>query len=226
MSAKATQQQQSSAKGRRIGRPRDPSNIVGREALITATCELLKTVPPNEINGTVVARESGVDPSLLRYYFKDRSGLLVAAAERLTTEFGQRFEEAVTDQRTQSARDRLLTRINALIELESAYPFFHRLILEEVMVSGRPEAQALITNLTNRGVAHYRAIIDDGVSEGLLRQVNPSMLFVAVVGLCEFLASAKKLLAISDPAKPNLIEDYKAFICRLVLDGVSAPAAG
>jgi len=39
------------------------------------------------VGRAAVAREAGVDPSLIRYYFKNRSLLLLAAFKKLTDEY-------------------------------------------------------------------------------------------------------------------------------------------
>ncbi len=66
---------------------------MGREALITRTCEMLMQMPPNKITRAEVARHMNVDPSLIRYYFRDRATLLLAAVARLTAELSRLMDE-------------------------------------------------------------------------------------------------------------------------------------
>jgi AcrR family transcriptional regulator len=44
---------------------------------------MLTRLPPNNITRAEIARHMNVDRSLIRYYLRDRSTLLIAAAERL-----------------------------------------------------------------------------------------------------------------------------------------------
>ena len=62
------------------GRPVTGENDVGRERLITAAQTLLKTLPPARVTISRIAQEAGVDPALVRYYFGDRTRLLMAVA--------------------------------------------------------------------------------------------------------------------------------------------------
>src|SRR6202167_2815730 len=141
-------------KRRGIGRPAAGAQTVGREALITRTCEMLTELPPNRITRAEVARHMNVDPSLIRYYFRDRSTLLVAAAERLVDTFQQLLDEELA-QSDMSAAGRLRARISALLKLNITYPFFHRLMIDElVKIDSRP-AQRFLDELTHKGVSGY-----------------------------------------------------------------------
>jgi len=212
----------SSSKNRRaIGRPAAGDPGVGRGALIDKTCELLKELPPNRVTRAEVARHTNVDPSLIRYYFHDRSSLLIAAAERLSAEFTRMLEEELK-RAGDGAEGLLLARVNALLKFEIAYPFFHRLLLEEVMSSKAPAARKLLSELTKRAVSAYSSIIDGGTKSGALRKVDPAFLFLAVIGMCEFFVSGMPMLKVAvknvDPKTTG--ERYRVFVSDLLLNGI------
>ena len=71
----------SSSRKRGQGRPTDGG--VGRQAIIDSAKKLLRELPPARITISLVAREAGVDPALIRYYFKDRSNLLMEVVNDL-----------------------------------------------------------------------------------------------------------------------------------------------
>ena len=56
------------------GRPAEQS--VGRDTLLETAKRLIKVLPPARVTISLIAREAGVDPALVRYYFGDRSKLL------------------------------------------------------------------------------------------------------------------------------------------------------
>src|ERR1700722_11073192 len=121
---------------------------VGREALINRTCELLTQMPPNRITRAEVARHMGVDPSLIRYYFRDRSMLLLAAVEKLTAEFTQILEQQL-QQAGPGPENALRARVSALLEFEISYPFFHRLLVDEFANLSSPAATRFLQQLTS-----------------------------------------------------------------------------
>lgn len=213
-----------SRKRRGIGRPATGAQTVGRDALIARTCEMLTELPPNRITRAEVARHMNVDPSLIRYYFRDRSTLLVAAAERLVETFQQTLDEelAASDM---SAEGRLRARISALLKLNINYPFFHRLMIDELMkIESRP-AQRFLEEITHRGVGGYGGIVDAGVKEGTFRKVNSAFLFLAVIGVCEFFVNGMPFLRIAmgkDFDERSVAARYREFICELLTAGLKA----
>jgi TetR/AcrR family transcriptional regulator len=207
---------------RAIGRPANDSSTVGREALIEATCELLKEVPPRLLTRAQVARLSGVDPSLIRYYFKNVHVLLIEAAKL----FNQKYVQKIGLLNQQTGKDpeaRIKVRIGALIDLIAEYPYYQRLVVEEILESDHPEAKALMERMTTGGVDSYGSIVEDGVAQGLFRQVDPKLLFTTVIGLAEFQTTAHALVNLAERKGQIDVEfrdTYKQFVIELVLRGL------
>jgi TetR/AcrR family transcriptional regulator len=212
----------SSGKHRGIGRPAAGQQTVGREALITRTCEMLMQMPPNKITRAEVARHMNVDPSLIRYYFRDRATLLLAAVARLNSELSRLMEEelARSDLTPQS---RLRARVSALLKLNVTYPFFHRLMIDELVTLDSPSAVRFVEQLTQEGVAGYAEIIEAGVKEGVFRRTNVPFLFLAVIGMCEFFVNGMPILRIAMGRQFDaraISQRYREFICELLLNGL------
>jgi AcrR family transcriptional regulator len=209
--------------GRRgIGRPAAGPHAVGREALIARTCELLTQLPPNRITRAEVARHMGVDPSLIRYYFRDRSVLLLAAVEKLTDEFSHLLQQEL-QQAGDGPQNELRARIAALLKFEITYPFFHRLLIDEFLQLNSPAANRFLQQLTSNAVAGYGAILEAGRVAGVFRRTDPAFLFLVVVGMCEFFVKGMPVLRLA--LGKNLDERgasvrYRDFICELVLNGL------
>jgi TetR/AcrR family transcriptional regulator len=209
-------------KQRGIGRPAAGQQTVGREALITRTCEMLMQMPPNRITRAEVARHMNVDPSLIRYYFRDRSTLLLAAVARLTAELSRLMEEELARSDLTPA-SRLRARVSALLKLNVTYPFFHRLMIDELVNLNTPAAVRFVDQLTREGVAGYAEIIETGVREGVFRHTNVPFLFLAVIGMCEFFINGMPILRIAmgkDFDQRAISQRYREFICDMILDGL------
>jgi TetR/AcrR family transcriptional regulator len=210
---------------RGIGRPpTGATHAVGREALITKACELLTRLPPSEVTRAAVARSMGVDPSLIRYYFRDRATLLLAAVERLTKQFVADVED---DKRKSDANapDRLRARLTSLLRLNFTYPHFHQLIVDEVSSMNSTAARELLERLTARGLDSYRGIMQAGVKDGSLRDVNIRFLFIAIIGMTHFFVSGAPIVRIAvgeDAYNEGLMEQYGKFLCDILLHGLQA----
>ena len=215
------------SRGRPSASAKNVDASVGRDALIDATIELLKNMPPAKITPVVVARAIGAHPSLIRYYFHNRATLLVAVTEKLTQRFAAKFDQSAHSDGT--AEERLCARIGAMIDLNATYPFFHQLFAQEIAGSEDPAARTMITQFTNRGTAAYGSVLRAGLADGSFRGMDPSLLYVAVVGMSEFFVSARRQFEIAqgfDVDEAELREAYKAFVCDLVLNGVRSRKGG
>src|SRR4051812_49389758 len=74
----------SAAKTKRTpGRPVSAGAPDAKEAIIQAAERLLKDNLPSQVTNSMIAREAGADPALIRYYFGDRASLFMAVVENM-----------------------------------------------------------------------------------------------------------------------------------------------
>lgn len=209
--------------GRRsIGRPAQGKSAVGRDALIAKTCELLGRLPPSRVTRAEVARAMKVDPSLIRYYFRDRSTLLVAAVEKLSEEFIRTVEQN-TDKSDATPAGQLCARASSQLLHELHYPFFRQLIMDEIGQMRAPAARKVLQQLTNRGLTAYSEILEAGAKTGALRTVDPMFLFVAIIGMSQFFvgsAPIRQLVQQRAAGSEELAEQFRQFMCDLLINGL------
>jgi AcrR family transcriptional regulator len=211
-----------SKKAVRRGKGRPPANgsAVGREALISKTCDLLTQFPASKVTPSAVARAMHVDRTLIRYYFKDREVLLLAAVEQLTTTHFLALVEEESVLEDNSPAGRLRARIAALLDLEIKFPFFSRLITDELAQMKSQAARKLLARLTSRGLAGYTAILESGVESGAFRRANPAWVFLTIVGLCQYFATSATVISQAlggGLGRTAIHQQYRDFICDLML---------
>lgn len=194
---------------------------MGREGLIRRTCELLRELRPNELTRAELARRAGVDPGLIRYYFRDRATLLEAAGAALVNELVER-----TLQATQAAGDdpaaQLRARIQSFLRFVQVNPFFPRL-MEEFMHSSTPSAQEAHSSWTAPAVALVRDLMARGEAAGEFRPVDGAFIFMAMLGASEFFINAGPIQRIAFGAEVDgeaLITRYEEFLTTLVERGL------
>jgi len=207
---------------RPIGRPSDPARLVGRDALLAATCELLKTMPPKEISFVKIARLCGANPSLVSYYFGDRLGLLTAVAEKLTTEYDPGLAaQAAGD----SSEEQFRARVGRVLELEAMNPFFHRLMLEELNLSDEKLVQDLLRRLNKRGLEAYHNIFARGIARGELAEVDAELLFVMNVAISQTFDNTHRnyeSVVGHKVDRDEFLNRYEKFVGDILLYGVVA----
>lgn len=203
-------------KKRGKGRPISGENDVGRERLLTATEQLLRTLPPARVTISRIAQAASADPALIRYYFGSRAALLIAVVDRVTAHASRNLQQ--TDKPTVT----LAEHIGKTVQFTRSAPFMHRLMIDELVQDGTEETRARVRDMNLDLVAYYRDLLNtDGGKE--LVETNPLFLSLAVLGASDFFSSADPLIRELVPAGTDmekLTADFQKFLVRLVLNGL------
>jgi TetR/AcrR family transcriptional regulator len=194
---------------------------VGPEALVEMALGLLAEQPPSEITRASLARHANVDPGLIRYYFKNRDSLMRTVAESLTATLQQRAS-AQLSQPPQSAADQITARVKALLSFKLDNPFYHRLMMEDIARSDSEESRALFDDVSQAAISRYAGFLSEGIQDGSLRDVNPSSLYMAIIGLCEFYVTASPVIlkGLDKKKRQDANAQYAAFISDILLNGL------
>jgi TetR/AcrR family transcriptional regulator len=209
---------------RKQGRPQKDKPAVGRDTLIAATRKLMKATPPAQITRLDIARAAGVDPALVRYYFGDKSQLLVAAAMQAAGEMRER--QVVNAAKPGSPSEKIRRRIAVLLETLFEDPSLHHLIIERIIHSKSKPARELRHDMVFGTCKELASIIEQGVASGEFRRVNPRHLFLAMIGACSFPMAERALFADligEEPTRAHL-EAYAEFVTELFLGGLTGGA--
>ncbi len=203
---------------RGIGRPAANGNSVGREKLLKTACDLLKVTPPGKLTRFMVAQKAGVDPSLIRYYFRDRTSMLAAAAERL----GEQYTEKLDASRKAAAdagHTDLAGQLATSVGVEINFAHFRRLLADELLGAGTGAAKAATTQIAKHGLQVYRDVLGGGDDEAA------ALLFIATVALASYAPVARSLYESATGKKisqPAMNDNYGEFVAGLLAHGVSA----
>ncbi len=210
-------------RARGIGRPKDKRSV-GRDALIEKTAELLRISPPEKLSLTSAARHAGVHLTLFKYYFQDRTRLLVEVARHLTLELGEKRIRGSELDRS-SAQDRLRLRIDTTVDFYFLNPFYYRLMLEIMATEKDVLAGELISVWMSKTMDIYRDIFSAGVAEGTLRPLDEFFTFLAVMGLCEQFHHSLQLFDKARATPTGTPEQaaarYKAFLHDFIFNGIA-----
>lgn len=214
--AKASVRTKTPSRKRGQGRPVAGENNVGREGLLAAAEKLLRTMPPARVTIARVAQEANADPSLVRYYFGNRTGLLVAVADRVTAHSQNRVR------RKDEPVVALADHIGKTVALVRSAPFMHRLMIDELAEAGTKESRSRVTAMNYDLVEFYRELLEaDGGRE--LVTADPLFLHIAVLGASDFFSSAEPLIRELSPKGADikkLSAGYQEFLVKLLLEGL------
>jgi AcrR family transcriptional regulator len=218
----STNRQPKRTQQRARGRPRDDGASVGADAIVIEVCELLREVAPRDVTLLRVAQHAGVDRSLIRYYFKNRSSLLLAAARHLFAQL-QHELTGVQNIPPEDPEARIRESARALLRFQIKHPYFHRLMVDEVVNSDHPDARAFFKSFTATGVRSHRDIADSIAQHAGMRAVDGAFLYMALIGMCEFFVTGAPILKVAfgrdyDVAAVN--GQYETFLVDYIVDGL------
>jgi TetR/AcrR family transcriptional regulator len=202
---------------RKRGRPQASHRTVGREGIIASARKLLETLPANRVTTVMIARKAGVDPAMVRYYFSSRAELLFAVIENiLTTWMATQAPPAGTP------AEQLAAWIRGMVDFARTTRSMQRLMIDEGAESKSPTVRKRVLELNANAVAGYAKLLDPREREPLEAE-DPVLLYIAIIGMAEFFVAAQPMILPLLPAKTSpeeLAERYKAFVVRMVLNGL------
>ena len=191
---------------------------MGREAVLAATRKLLHDLPPARVTTSAIAREAGIDPALVRYYFGDRTNLLLAVVD-----------EMIGDAPMVNADEAdpvavLAKSIQNTARFTRSTRHIHRLMVDELADAKSAEVRERLGQMNAFAIQDFAKLMerDDGRE---LRKVDPLFLHIALIGLFDFFVSAQPVIRALVPEGTDmdaLAAKFEAFVTDLVLEGVKA----
>jgi AcrR family transcriptional regulator len=202
---------------RKRGRPRSTQAVVGRETIVAAARKLMEDVPPHLATISSIARKAGVDPALVRYYFKSRDTLLLAVVEDILNSWsaGHPVQAA-------GPAARLATQVGDMLDFAMNVRSMQRLMIDECARSRSADVRHRVRDI-NAAFVDNLALLLHPEKSSARSATDPLFVFVALVGLCEFFAAAQEMILPLAPdgiSPEELAARYKKFIVQMVLDGL------
>lgn len=212
----------STRRRRSRGRPGNSELGVGADAIVLKACELLRHVAPRELSLIGLARHAGIDRSLIRYYFTDRSSVLLAAARHLFGILRIRLE-TVEARFAEDPEARVREMAVTLLRFQIEHPYFHRLMIDEVVNSSTKEAQEFFRAFTKQAVEDFRAMTLAIARRGGARAFDGVFLYLAVIGMCEFFVTGGPILEVAFGRgfdREEVSRQYERFVREYAVDGI------
>lgn len=202
------------------GRPSSEVDAVGRNQIIDASIELLKTRSHNGIKRYEIADHAKVDPALIRYYFGNTDALLGEVIVDLIRKLRANMS-VVSDNSPPDSR--IEQRIRNTIEFLIEYPRIHSMVDDLIFQKDDTDARDSWRETISISLENLESIIQDGISNGVYKSVDHRMLHLLIVGACVFFVDSSALIADlygSDATVNSKKEDFVSFLTNIISAGL------
>ncbi|MBA2933838.1 TetR family transcriptional regulator [Sphingomonas sp. CGMCC 1.13654] len=171
-----------------------------------------------------IAKRSGLNSALVKYYFGSKQGLLLALVEEVLGRGMDQMEGLLTMEI--DPVEKLKLHIKGIITVYFRYPFINRLLHHMYL---DPELDTVVGERISKPLATLqRQILEQCASQGRIRPVNPTMFYFIVVGACDHLFFGQQALRIAfgiDGVDDDLRRTYTGTLIDLLMNGMLVPDA-
>jgi TetR/AcrR family transcriptional regulator len=177
-----------------------------REALLVAAAELMNERDTLDVSLSEIAARAQLNSALVKYYFGSKSGMMLALIERAVLGPVSELERVVDG--NMNVLEKLRIHTAGLINNYFRNRFLNKLLFALLRDSSPPDAQDISDRLVKPAADAQRKILEQGVREGVFREVDPMMFYFTIIGACDQIFTASFALQ-SVFNYPALDEDLK-----------------
>lgn len=190
-----------------------------RDQLLEAASALMIERETVDISLSGLARKSGLNSALVKYYFGNKQGLLLALVQQILGASLTQMEALVA--MDLSPVEKLKIHVRGIITVYFRYPYINRLIhrMFEDPVAGQAVAESISKPLAKA----QRAIIEQGIEAGLFKPIDPMLLYFIVLGACDHLFFGQQILRTAfgvEKIDDDLRRSYTDTLLDLLMTGM------
>jgi len=207
----------------RVGRPAAAEQN-SRDLLLDAASQLMNERNTIDISLSELARHSNLNSALVKYYFGNKEGLMLALLQRDAATAIHELERLL--ELTIAPDLKLKLHIAGVIDTFHRSPYLNRLL--HAMLDDRNSDTDSATQIAKFFVKPFaqlqRKLLDQGVQAGKFRKVDPMFFYVSVLGACDLLFNARFTLRAVFRAQritDALRKRYIDHVAEMVLRGIA-----
>jgi AcrR family transcriptional regulator len=192
-----------------------------RAALIRAGSELL--IERGQVDFTLadLAKRSGLNGALVKYYFGNKDALLFEVLmEPIRAGIASLKKLSELDV---PAKVKLEYHVAGLLRTNWKYPYLNQLVEYFTALGEKPYITAIQEELLKPTIALQQGILNEGVKAGEFRPVEHEFFYFSLSGLCNELVrsrTAREFIFNYVEVSAERREGYARYVCDLFLNGL------
>lgn len=207
---------------RAVSRPANEQN--SRDSLLDAASELLNERNGIDLSLSELAEHSGLNSALVKYYFGNKEGLMLALLKRDAIHALGELKHLVEMKLPPDVK--LKRHIAAVIKTFHRLPYLNRLLhaMLDDRNSDTDSAKQITEFFVKPFVRLQRQLLLQGERAGAFRRVDPMYFYVSTLGACDLLFNARFTLrsVFRVPRITERVRDqYIEHVSNMVLQGLA-----
>nr|WP_047167508.1 TetR family transcriptional regulator [Sphingomonas sp. Y57] len=198
--------------------------LSARDSLLQAAGELMNERDTLDISLGEISARAQANSALVKYYFGNKHGLLLALIERDVVKSLVQLEHLVESDI--SPVEKMRIHIAGLINTYFRSRYLNKLLFMLLRESTPEQGQEISDRLVKPAADAQRRILEEGLAKGQFRPVDPMLFYFTVIGACDQLFTAGfalKFVFGKDELDEDVKRDLIAHTTSVLLAGIAAP---
>jgi AcrR family transcriptional regulator len=203
-------------------RPAVPE-VAARDQLLIAAGELMIESGNVDISLSDIALKTGLNSALVKYYFGNKAGLLMALIHKVIGGSLARMDEVIATHA--SPEEKLRMHIRGIVNTYFRFPYISRLLHFVITERGGSQGATMAAEIVKPLARSQKQILDEGVALGRFREVDPMLLYFHIIGACDQLFYGRYILQYGfgiDDISATLKHDYANHLYEIIVNGLLA----
>jgi TetR/AcrR family transcriptional regulator len=198
--------------------------VATRDQLLIAAGELMIESGNVDISLSDIALKTGLNSALVKYYFGNKAGLLMALIRKVVGGSLARLDEVIATRA--SPEEKLKMHITGIVNTYYRFPYINRLLHFVITERGGSQGATMAAEIVKPLALSQKQILDEGVASGRFRKVDPMLFYFHIIGACDQLFYGRYILQHGfgiDDISATLKHDYVNHLYEIIVNGLLAP---
>jgi TetR/AcrR family transcriptional regulator len=192
--------------------------------LLQAAHDLLVERAGQSASVSEICARADVNVAMVKYCFGSKDGLLDALLDQALRQLAQELDRLADTDLAPS--EKLRRHVAGIVRNYVRFPYVNRLMNERLLAADPEAVDRIGASFARPARDWYATLLAEGRAREGWREADPTMFFFAIVGLCEFLFSARPLLerGFGESIDDGLVARFSDQVAELAIAGM-APVA-
>ncbi|MGB7654337.1 MAG: TetR family transcriptional regulator [Novosphingobium sp.] len=194
-----------------------------RDLLLQTASDIMREGDIVDISLSELSLRSGLNSALVKYYFGNKAGLMKALLDRDMDGIVHEVDALMA--KDMPPETRLRRHIGAVVDTYFKTPYLNRLLMRLVRESDPDEAHRIADSYLTPLSRAYDKLIQDGVKQGVFRNLDPQLFYFTTTGACDRFFSSRLVLKHcydTETLTEELRDRYREHCIDFIMAGILA----